>query len=73
MDYVNLHRMQDFACWWQFIICIINIISILPQKNPMFNIANAIFFDLSLSNILIIGFFCSNNSMVMFSKTEKNS
>ena len=49
----------------------INISSILSQKNLMFNIANAIYFDLCLSNILIIGLLCSNNSMVTFSNGLK--
>ena len=28
--------------------------------------------EMSLSNILMIGLFCSNNMMAIFSKTEKN-
>ena len=35
MDYLKLQRMQDSACWWQFLLGIVNI-GILSHKVPMY-------------------------------------
>ena len=60
---------------WLVVSDQLKISGILSHKIPMYIITNAIYFDLEifLSNILMIGQFCSNNRMVIFSKTEEKS
>ena len=87
MVHLKLQRMQDSAILHIYGFFLVsswyNISGILPYKIPKYNITNANYFDwqskilwlrnveMSLSNILMIGLFHSNNRLVNFSKTEK--